>query len=137
MKTKQTLTVLLVFSVSVNLLIYLTAFSPGEEIKGYTAAATVSEETANTDINTYANEYGGTAGGIISGSAFNEIFSDPNSNAVAYRLAKDSNGQIYIVIEGANIIEENGEIQSATMTGSNLFRANNWCPPNCVSITRE
>ena len=137
MKTKQTLTVLLVFSISANIFIYLTAFSPAVEINGYTAAATVSEETANTDINTYANEYGGTAGGIVSGSVFNEIFSDPNSNAVAYRLAKDGNGQIYIVLEGANVVEENGEIKSATITGSNLFRANNWCPPNCVSITRE
>ena len=49
MKTKQTLTVLLVLSVSVNLFIYLTAFHPGGEIKGYAPAATVSEETANNE----------------------------------------------------------------------------------------
>jgi hypothetical protein len=137
MKTKQTLTVLLVLSVSVNIFIYLTAFQSGGEIKGYAPAQTVSEQVANEDINNYASENGGTAGGIISGSAFSDIFGDPNSNAVAYRLAKDESGMVYIVLEGAHVVEENGEIQSATMTGSSLYRANNWCPPNCVNISRE
>ena len=137
MKTKQILTLLLVFSVSVNIFIYLTSFLQGGEIKGYAPASTVSEETASNDINSYSSESGGTAGGIISGSAFREIFSNPNANAVAYRFAKDGGGTVYIVLEGAQVVEENAEIRSATMTGASLNRANNWCPPNCVSITRE
>jgi hypothetical protein len=137
MKTTKLLSLLLVLSVSVNLFVYFTSMIPATEINSYASPATVSEQDAERDINAYSAENEGTAGGIITGSTFSQIFSNENANAVSYRLAADPSGNIYIVLEGANVVMEEGQIKSAVKAGSGLYRANNWCPPNCVSITRE
>jgi len=146
MKIKNLLSTLLILSLSVNIMVYLTSMTPQQdcpELRSYTQGATVNTNAAREQIDAYANSVpeGSITGGIISGDAFKQLFCDPNTNGIAYHLATDPSGTIapvgavFIIIEGANVAtDEKGGITSSTRTGTNLYTNNNWCPPNCVAI---
>ena len=145
MKTKKLLSILLVLSVSVNIMVYLTSMVPQDDcpdLRSYTAGKEVSQSNAQEYIDAYASEApGGVTGGIISGNAISKMFCDPNSNAIAFHLAKDPTGTVapegavFIIIEGAAVTTDGrGDITSATRASAKLYMNNNWCPPNCVAI---
>jgi hypothetical protein len=145
MKTKNLLSILLVLSVSINIMVYLTSMAPQDdcpELRSYTSGNEVSTNDAQSYIDAYQeNAPGGVYGGIISGDAIKNMFCDPNSNGIAYHLATDPSGTVapvgavFVIIEGAAVTLDNkGGVSSATRASARLYMNNNWCPPNCVAI---
>ncbi len=146
MKTKSLLALFLALSVSVNVIVFLSSFTPqsGEcpEIPSYSNGIELSDSKAQDCAEAYRNSVPGNAitGGIISGNALKELFCAPGTNGIAYSLAIDPEKQIggddavFVILTGIEVtMDSEGKIESTRRTGTKAYRTNNWCPPNCVN----
>jgi len=112
--------------------------------RGYAEPVRISDDSAYTYAKQFKDAYGSTCdhmtGGVITKDAFTELFTNPEVNAVAYAIGKDSTGSVipdkakglFIVLSGVNMVETSTGVWEAKAVSVSKYAPGNWCPVNCL-----